>query len=382
MVVHHLAAATRLRDVAPLIEEDHRIQVVYTVPPSSRFAAGAHDFLRTTGALEMPFAQALETRFDLAVAAGQGMLDRLRSPVMTLFHGAGPNSYVTRRDGHGPLASRAITGLGFQALTMHGRVVPSAIMLGHEDQRALLAGQCPEALPAAVVAGDPCFDRMLASRHLRTAYRNALGAGPGQKVLVVSSHYGAGSLLSRYPGLPARLSRELPPGEYRVALVLHPAVWTTHGARQVTAWFADCERRGVVLLPPEEGWRAALVAADVMLADRGSPACYGAALGVPVLLTPHDSGDVLPGSQFARLAGVAPRLRVDEPLVPQLEAARAGWPLTRAPELRAALTSVPGGAAGVLRRTMYRLMRLPEPSGPPVAARPLPGPLPPGPPVR
>ncbi|MEU8269994.1 hypothetical protein AB0B89_22905, partial [Sphaerisporangium sp. NPDC049002] len=260
IVVHHLAAATRLMDVVPLIEEDRRVQVVYTVPPSSRFASGAQDFLQSRGALVMPWSQATETRFDLAVAAGQGMLERLHAPLMTLSHGAGPNSYVSRREGHGPPASRAVTGLGFQALTLHGRVVPSAIMLGHVDHRRLLASQCPDALPATVIAGDPCFDRLVASRAQRTAYRNALGAGPAQKVVVVSSHYGAGSLLSRHPDLPLRLSAELPSEEFRIALILHPNIWVAHGAQQVRSWFATCTRSGVALLPPEEGWRAALVA--------------------------------------------------------------------------------------------------------------------------
>ena len=38
-------------------------------------------------------------------------------------------------------------------------------------------------------------------------------------------------------------------------------VWSAYGAWQVRTWLADCLRAGLLLLPPGEGWRAALVAA-------------------------------------------------------------------------------------------------------------------------
>ncbi|MFC6086718.1 hypothetical protein [Sphaerisporangium aureirubrum] len=371
VVAHHLAGAIRLADVTRLLESDHRVQLVYTVPPSSLYAAGAVDHVREARALFMPWERAIQTHFDLAVAAGLGALERVHAPVMTFAHGAGPNALVRRREGYGPVAARAVTGLGTQGLVMHGRVIPAAIMLGHENQRRLLASQCPEALPAAVVAGDLCFDRMLASRARRQAYRNALGAGPGRTLVVVSSHYAADSLRSRHPDLVSRLVAELPSDEYQLTVILHPNIWAFHGRKQVISWFDDLFRAGGVLLPPEEGWRAALIAADVMLSDRGSPACYAAALGVPILLAPYSPEDVLPGSQFALLGATSPWLDAREPLRPQLEAAMRGHPPTG--ELRALLTSVPSGAARMIRRTMYRLLRLDEPSAdPPTDPVPLP----------
>ncbi|GII75813.1 hypothetical protein Sru01_07950 [Sphaerisporangium rufum] len=377
MVAHHLAGATRLMDHAPLIEEDRRIQVVYTVPPSSRLARGAHEFLSTTGALVMPWAQAAETPFDLAVAAGQGMLDRLRAPVMTVFHGAGPNYYVPREAGYGPPAPQAVNGLGLQGMTMHGRVIPAAIMLGHEDHRRVLAEECPAALPAAVVAGDLCFDRLLAGLPHRAAYRAALGVGPGQRLLMVSSHFGADSLLARHPDLLVRLAGGAAGAGVRVVVVLHPNTWVVHGRRQIRSWFSAGTRAGAVLLPPEEGWRAALVAADVLLADRSSIAVYGAALGRPVLLAPFAARNVLPGSAFARLASVAEPLAPGTPIPAQLDRAAARWSPDTTTRMRAALTSLPGGAADVLRRTMYRLLGLPEPPGVlPAAPPPMPVPIP------
>lgn len=376
VVVHHLAAATRLMDIVPLVERDPRLQVTYTVPPSSIFAHGAHEFLRAADALTIPWAQATQTRFDLAVAAGQGMLEHLHAPTMMFSHGAGYATYVDQREGHGPRARRAVNGLGYRSLTCHGRVVPAAIMLSHADERRALAAECAEAVPATVVAGDPCWDRLLAARPNRTAYRNALGAGPGQRLVVVSSRWGTGSLLGRHADVLSWIANELPPSDHRIVAILHPNIWVWHGRRQVRQWFAEPMRSGVVLLPPEEGWRAALLAGDVLIGDRGSVTAYGAALGLPVLLGPYPTGDCVPGSLFARLGEIAPRLTMDEPLLPQLAAAERLWRGVDVSALRDRLTSVPGRAAHTIRRTMYRLMRLPEPAGAPrIEPLPLPTPI-------
>ncbi|GII60199.1 hypothetical protein Skr01_02840 [Sphaerisporangium krabiense] len=372
MVTHHLASATRLADIVHLVEEDHRVQVAYTVPPSSRYANGAHDYLRDAGLWEMPWSQAVELPWDLVVSAGDGMLERLHGPIMTLTHGIGPNGYVDRRDSPGPAAPRAIPGFGQQALTMYGRVISSAIMLGHEDHLPMLAAACPEALPASVVAGDPCFDRILASRGRRTAYRNALGASPDQQVVVVSSHHGSESLMSRHPELLTTITRELPSDRYRVVLAMHPNIWSAHGKSQIRAWFSASIEAGAVLLPPEEGWRAALVAADLLFADHSSVVCYGAALGLPTLLAPFAAEDVLPGSVFARLTEMAPALDPKSAVADQLDEALRAWSPANAATLRAQLTSVPGGAAREFRRVMYRLLGLAEPRTEPLTRPVLP----------
>ena len=73
----------------------------------------------------------------------------------------------------------------------------------------------PEAVDAALVAGPPCFDRMLAARPLRESYRQRLGAGPHQLLVVLSSTWGEDALLARNPELVTRLARRLPLDEYR-----------------------------------------------------------------------------------------------------------------------------------------------------------------------
>ena len=360
-VAHHLTAGTRLAEVLPLLESDRRIQVAYTAAPTSVNTGGLMDFLYGLGGLVMPWEQAIHTRFDLAIAANDGMLERLHAPVMTFQHGAGPGKRYARIHGDGPPAARPIAGVQRERLIVGGRVVPSSLVLPHERQLRLLERECPEVLPVALVAGDPCLDRLEESMRRRDAYRQALGAEPGRRLVFISSTWGPGSLFEQDPGVLFRVAAELAGDEYCVVAALHPNIWGWSSRRQITRWNSDCLRMGVRLLPPEEGWLAALIAADRILGDHGSVTYYGAAIGVPVLLGAFPEDDVVPGSHIARLGSIAPRVDWDRPLGPQLDDAVHAYNTDVHAGLHGDLSSEPGRSAEILRREMYRLMRLPEP---------------------
>jgi hypothetical protein len=370
-VVHHLTSATRLADVVPLLETDRRVQVVYTWAPGSVFSGGVGEYLGRLGAAVVPWCQATQTRFDLAIAASYGSLERLHAPVITVSHGAAFGKYMNRWDGAGPEADRDGAGAVRARLVYHGRVVPSAVAVATPAHLAHLARSCPEAAPAAVLAGDPCFDRLAASLPARASYRSALGVADS-KLVAVSATWGPGSLLRQHPGLLAWLATELAPAGYRIAAILHPNIWAWHGRRQVLAWYDDCLRRGVMLVPPEEGWRAVLAAADWAIGDHGSVTCYAAAAGVPVLLASFPRGEVEPGSPPAAIGRIAPALCPGRPLVPQLAQAATAW-RGHGTEAASQVTCAPGQSARIIRNVMYRLMKLPEPqSPPPVHAVPAP----------
>jgi hypothetical protein len=377
VAVHNLTAATRLADIVPLLESDRRVQVVFTGAPASLtpvMPAEVREFLRRLDAVVVPWQQAVQVRWDLAVAAAYGSLERLHAPVLNVCHGIGYNKYATRWDGPGPQAPREMFGLERSTIVYRGRVIPSAIALPTEQNLERLKQVCPEAAPVALIAGDPCYDRLVASLHRRDAYRQALGVGE-RKLVAVSSTWGPGSLLQRYPDMLSRLAAELPADKYRVAGIVHPGVWSWHGRRQVRAWFADGMSRGLILVPPEDGWRAVLAAADVIVGDHGSVTTYGAAIGVPALLAVSPAGQVEPGSLVATLGECAPGLRPADPLGPQLEQAMARWLPQTSKTIQAMVTDAPGWSARILREVMYRLMDLDEPTEPP-AVPPLPVPEP------
>lgn len=354
IIVHTIVSCHRLLDVVDHVESDPRVQVVFTVAPDV-FNRRVEDHLHDLGALVAPWSQAKKERFDLAVAAAYNGLDEIHAPLIVLAHGAGYAKLTRPRGGGGPRPP--VYGLDAQRLTRDGAAVAAAILLAHHREREVLGRQCPQTLPVAVVAGDPCFDRLTASLPWRTRYRDALGIAE-RDLVVVSSTWGPDGLFGQAPDLLPWIMTELPDDRYQVAALLHPAVWSAHGHRQIRAWTRDCRDAGLLLLDPTEDWRALLVAADYLIGDHGSVTAYGTGIGLPVLhLAPQRPNVISPESAQWLVTTSAGRLDLTRPLVGQLDTAR---PVDQ-DAVAAALTSCPGQAGSRIRRTMYRLLELAEP---------------------
>lgn len=363
VVVHTVITGQRLADIVRLVESDRRVQVVFTAAPDV-FSNGVADLLRDFGGVVISWEQATRLTFDLALAAAYGSVHELHAPLILLPHGAGYNKLAVRRESGGMAAERGVYGLDPQNLIRGGSVVPTALVLSHQADLAILGRQCPAAVPVAVVAGDPCYDQILASRPLRERYRRALGVSEAQRLVVTTSTWGSQSLFGQAAELIDRMLTELS-GQYRVISLLHPNVWFGHGPRQVRAWLNDAVSRGLALVPPTSDWIGALVAADLVVCDQGSPGVYAAAAGVPVILAQFADDDVVPGSASALLAASSPRLRLDRPLPLQfgeIVADRQDLGL-----VAHRITSQPRRFHCNMRRLMYRLLRLKQPTAVPVA---------------
>jgi hypothetical protein len=379
VLVPHLVAGTRLLDLLPLLEADHRIQVTFTNPHDDDNWHATHDFLHAHGGAVLPWAQARRSHLDLVLASSVAGLDQLAAPTLLVPHGGGFGQY---RNGSPPGTTftqppQLRTNLGPDQLMREGRLRADAIVLVHDREHALLADVCPQALPAAVVAGDIALDRLTASLPYRHQYRRALGATDVQEVVVVTSTWSPRSAFGRHPDMFDRIVAELPRDRYRVVAALHPQIWSHHSPWQLRSWLADALRAGLTLLPPEEGWRAALVAADHVIGDYGSVTGYGAATGASILLADTPDRQLLPGTPTEILARHAPRWQLDQPLEPQLDAAAQARDAAGLPQLiRELLTSRPGQAGHLLRHTLYGLLDLPEPArAVPVSPVPLPKPV-------
>ncbi|WP_199440155.1 hypothetical protein [Umezawaea beigongshangensis] len=369
LMVPTTTAGTRLMDLVPLLECDHRVQTVVTVPQTGESWHGTDEFARRTGAVVLPWEQAVQHEFDLVLSASHREIHRVRGPLLLLPHGVGhlkSREYSRKAGG----ATVPTSGLERELLTHRGRVIPSAVALARDEETTVLAERCPEAAHTGVVAGDVCFDRMRASLPLREHYRRALGAADGRRVVVISSTWAPWSTFGRHPELYRRLVAEAAAEDAVVVAVLHPTVWAVHGEWQVRAWLADCTRSGLLLIPPHEGWRGAVVAADAVVGDHGSTTVYAAALGRPVHLATIPDGEIRRGSVAWHLGRTCPRLDHDRPLLPQLDRPSDGT------GLRGLVTSRPDRAGTILRGTMYRLLGLSEPPhGAPASPVPLPVPL-------
>lgn len=352
VVGHTLVSLQRLMDVVGLLETDTRIQLVYSKAPAP-LGAGVSEYLDSIGALQIPWAQAVHERFDLALAAAYASIDEVHAPVLVMAHGAGRGK---RSGGTGQ-----VYGLDAGRLLRDGRPVPATLVLSHDDDREVLAVQCPQALDVAVVVGDPCYDRMVASLPCRDEYRRALGVCADRKLVVIASTWGRHSLVGRLERYLPAILKQLDPAEYQVVLLAHPNVWHAHGRRQVKAWLSDALAAGVMLVEPDMDWRAAAISADVVIGDQGSTTVYSAAIGTPVLCTDLPLEQLNPASPQALLGMAAPRLLPSKPLEPQFRAAGDWLRSLPAGGIAARVTSRPGQAHRLLRQEMYRLLGLTMP---------------------
>jgi hypothetical protein len=359
------AGVNRLWDLVPLIAEDHRIALTFAVDKGSAFSHPLAEHLTSRGALVEDWAAAVAAEYDLALTASDnGDLHTIRAPLMRVPHGVGYHRHLPDQPG-------AISGLRAESLVHNGIIVPDTLVVAHDDQVDTVRAVAPELASRVLVAGDPCMDRIHASLARRQRYRKALGAD-GRRLVLLCSTWGRFSLYGSDPDLPARITAQLPADRYRVALVLHPNVWTRHGTLQVEAWLRHANDAGLVIVPPEEGWRAAIVAADVVLSDHGSLTSYSVGASRPVLLAADGGPEVVTASPLRRLLDRLPRLDVESPLLPQLDDVMRHGDIAH--DIAASIFARPGRAAALLRQRMYEVLDLPEPPWNAVA-RPVPTPL-------
>ena len=373
VVIHTVTFAQRLREVFELLETDLRIQLVFTVAPHA-FGNGVTDFLRSLGITTVPWEEALQAEFDLALAAGSRGVHGLRTPVVRISHGAGQIKLLTDVTALAPGERRSPGMLSRQHLLHEGRLVPAAIVYAHDRDLEELARSCPEALAVAHVVGDPCVDRITVGRPRRDSYRRALGIEDGQRLVVVTSTWGPASTFGRLDSLLPQLLSQLPGAGFRVAMLVHPNVFSGHGSRQVHAWLSCCQDRGIAVVPPEADWQALLIAADWIIGDHGSLTAYGTLTGATMLLTAGYRSEVSACSPAALLSAVAPVIAPGYPLAEQLEYAAQSHSPGQYDQVVASLSSAPGQFHRRMRSVVYRMLGLGEPARPPFVAPP---PLPP-----
>ncbi|MFB7476905.1 translation initiation factor 2 [Kitasatospora sp. NPDC056184] len=366
--VRSAAALHRLLDLLPVFDGDARVRCRFTLVPGSAFDADALAAVASSGARCLSWPEALAGRHDLILTASpKGELAALRGPKVLLPHGAGFNKALAE-EGSPHLPSGLDPAF---LLTPDRRPLADLHALAHPDQVHRLAEQCPPAGAAALVAGDPTLDRILASRNRREAFRSALGTGP-RRLVVLSSTWGPESLLARHPGLPSRLADRLPHDAYQLALVVHPNEYSRTGSFDLARQLRPALDAGLVLAGPYEQWAALLVAGDTVVTDHGSTALYAAALDRPVVAVCDGGTELVPGSPMARLLAAAPRLDPSGDDAAAVLAAQPSAPGTR--RFAEAAFALPGEALATLGPELYKLLGLvplPRPAQPrPLAAPP------------
>ncbi|NEB00926.1 hypothetical protein [Streptomyces sp. SID13726] len=315
-VARTLTSATRVLDVMDLLRPEDGIAKYYTVNPGSAFADGLHEYLASVvGQNLLTWKEATRRSFHLAVAcAVHPSMRRLDAPLMVMPHGAGYNRLVSESTGN----ATSPAGLSRKELVHRGKVVPAAIGLSHRDQLARLFQTCPEAAPRAHVIGDWCFQQLKESEGQRDWYRTRLGVSDGRRLVVIHSTWSEHSLLGRHPHLPLDLVTALPADEFAVAAVFHPNVWARHSWATVRERLRGPMDAGLMVIPPQEGWRAAVVASDWVIGDHGSTTFYSAAADRLTLLATTGIEELDPVSPAAAFGRTAPALDPKGDLYEQL----------------------------------------------------------------
>lgn len=372
-VARTLTSATRVADVMHLLRSEDGIEKYYTVNPGSAFADGLDSYLSGLGIHVLSWEEATRRSFDLAVSCSvHPTMRRLDAPLMVLPHGAGYNRLVTESTGD----ALAPAGLSRRELMWRGKVVPKAIGVSHQAQIDRLAETCPEAAPYALTVGDWCFQRIIASMPHRDRYRSRLGAVDGRRLVVIHSTWSEHSLLGRHPELPLRLVTALPADEFAVAAVFHPNVWARHSPAGVLERLGAAMDAGLMIIPPQEGWRAAVVAGDWVVGDHGSTSFYSAAADRVTMLAATGLDELDPLSPAAAFGRGAPRLDPDGDVHAQLlDAARRHDPAALRPVVDRQLASV-DTSGEVTRARMYEFLAGRGVRVPREAPRPVPVPAP------
>ncbi|WP_139191070.1 UDP-N-acetyl glucosamine 2-epimerase [Actinokineospora iranica] len=367
-VARTMTSAIRLLEALSVFAGDPRVRVVFTVDPGSEFSLGVAEHLRSLPARVEPWKTARTMDCDLVITASEkvNVPHAGYVPLIVVPHGIGFHKIVPDADG----PEDRLSGLVTPEVLRRGRV---SLLVTHPDQESQLAAVSQATVGLTVLGGDTSYDGLLASLPHRDRYRRALGVADHQRLVLASSTWRGQSLVSGQEHLLERLLGELPADDYRVAAVVHPNVWTQHGAAEVRRILDPALRAGLLLIDPTAGWHGTLVAADAVIGDHGSVSLYAAAIGKPLVLGAFGAGEVVPGTPLAELGRTAPALDHGEPLRPQLDKLIA----THLPPsgLAERLFARPGEAACLLRRLCYQRIGLPEPAHePPTLAMPEPRP--------
>jgi len=340
----------RLLDTMWFFGADDRVQLRFTVNETSRFSTGAREVLGAAGVRRLiPWPAVGQTRYGLLVSASENLdFHELHAEqrVLVLPHGIGFNKIVPSADGP------RLAGLPPAKALRTGRVT---VVLAHPDQREQLLAACPEIDGHTVVTGDPVYDQLRGSLRLAEHYRHRLRTGD-RRLVFLSSTWGATSQLGRVRDLATRLLGTLPADRYQVAMAVHPNVWAEHDV-DVRRWLHHATKAGLVLLPPERGWHAALVAAHLVIGDHGSVSLYAAALGKPLLLTGHGD-EVVPDTPVDVLGRLAAHLDLDADLRKQVDQAVAEHDPTVFAQLTGRVFAHVGTSTLRLRDTLYRELDL------------------------
>ncbi|GLZ29046.1 hypothetical protein Lesp02_12360 [Lentzea sp. NBRC 105346] len=368
-LVRTLVSAIRLEEALRIFDGDSGVKLVWVYCNGSRLSHGVREWFISKKISMITLDQAKQGYCDLVITTSERVdLAAFRSkPVIVVPHGLGFHKYVPDAETGEP----RLSGLVCPYVLRLGHVTQG---LTHPDQERQLAEITEEIVGKTALVGDSSFDLLLDSRGERPAYRAALRVSDHQRLIAIGSTWSKKSLFGKQFELIGRLLGELPCELYRLAIFLHPGVWSWEGEDNIRRWLKPHLESGLMLIGPAEGWHGAVIASDLFIGDNGSTSLYAAMLDKPLLLAGF-SDQVVPGTVMAELGRTARHIDPAGDLRRQIEDEIAGHDHTRAAALVERMIARPGQAAPLLRALCYEKAGRPVPDSElSVHAAPVPAP--------
>ncbi|MGW4826253.1 hypothetical protein ACWEOG_01635 [Amycolatopsis japonica] len=356
VVARTLTSAYRLLEAWTLFRDDFRIRLLFTINGTSAFSDGVEEVLRHAGVRLVSWEAVRDKRvtYDLVLSASENIdFQAITKHTVVLPHGLGFNKYVPDSNGDGI----RLAGLPPEEVLRAG---DATVVLSHPEQRQQLAAVSPASTGQTEIVGDPTMAQLLESQGLRDRFREAFGT-LDRTFVVLASTWRPDSLLGRWRSLPSMLLAELPADLYQVCVAIHPNVWSFYGRAQISRWFASALDAGLLLLPPDSGWQAALIAADQVITDHGSLGLFAAALDKPILHA-GPSSEIVDGTPPDELLREATELVRNTPLRQQLDHYRSVHQPGRFDHITARVFAHTSEADSNLRNLIYRRLTLTPPS--------------------
>lgn len=361
VLLRTMTSALRVCEALDLVFGDaYRIRLVYAFDEGSAYNGWLTQWLVEEQRQVLNPQQLKELKkdhkYDLVVAASENAdLRGWSGPIVILPHGLGYHKMVPSPTGE----HSVLSGLVPAAMLRTGQVT---LVITHPDQARQLCKASPDTAGHTELTGDIGLAILRASNqpHRINRYRKNLRTGR-RTLVVVMTTWGEDSVLGAEPDLLTQLMGTLPADEYQIALVAHCNIWSRDGAAEMKRKLERPIEAGLLLIEPKY-WHAALLAADVAISDHGSLALYAAMMGKPLLLASFSDTEVVPGTPMAELGRVTPRLNLNDPLPPQVQAAISKLDPDFAAYITRKVVVLPDDGVQPLLKLIYKILRLSPPS--------------------
>jgi uridine kinase len=344
VVAQNTLTASYLAQLRALFAEDRRLRFFYTLNPkiAPREQAVCREKLWSCTEVSMRWAKA--RKWDLVCMADHGndeFCTPSRFPVIRIPHGIGSKTVDGEDYMYGPGIYAATGGLRY-----------TRIFESSERRRTEFCRLKPELEPVIAVVGDMRVDQLMAISPTPSALN---GSRPN---ILIAGSWSPGNLFeSMGRELVVEASKLF--DQYDFSLRPHPHMLQQEAFAAWRGFFAEQERHGFSISPPQvEMGEAIARAAAVVCDDLSSVALYAALLHKPLILARSGSPQVPKGSALDRLGGIAPNLHRGSELPALLRKVLEHKSPAGLDEFALEVNSRPGQSTALIREEIYSLLNL------------------------